>query len=514
MENIESPQEERIFGGNTPVPGDPEGGITLEQLQAERRDGDFLKNIERFQSAIEPYLMEGLTENFPEEFQEPYRTMFEEHRAALAERPISPNCKLTLVLPAYREEDTIIRALDSLSAQTGVSMDEFEVIVVNNYPEGAKPRINEYDDAGEVISTHEDQTAELVREYQRRSPFVLHVIDQTFPKEVAGVAVASKLGMDIALDRQKEHPGVIAWYGSDTEFGAEWIQGALGGLHEPGIDGVRGYTKSSEIDPVVIDERGAHRLDDETIKKIVELEHQRWQYSDRLHAFRRAIDRDEPRIEDSFEGSQSVGLPVMTAGVYAKIGGMKVFKKSAFEARPTRMKSGEDITIANDVAREGSILQSKIMRTVTKARIVPPRTDQHSYSGGLWSMYRAVRYGEGDVLDSEQHLIVEDPEYSIFRKEVGDLLKREFASLTGRSDGLGDKDIEQKLLDYMPQEELNMLIDAMKKTQRWEDVPGLLSPETITRFERIARERFPRLPVDEANNKLERMVERLGLENV
>jgi hypothetical protein len=458
---------------------------------------NFQENIGRYAGEISRYLENGLSQTLPDDFQLKYEELFRQHFNRLRETPINPKCKLTLVLPAYREERVIGQTLESLEHQTGVSHEDFEVLVVDNYPEGQKPHLNDYDQAGHKVGEHEDRTTEIVQEFAAHSKCRVLVVEQGFPKDVAGVGIASKLGMDLALKRQQNNPRVIGYYGADNVFGELWVKGVLDGFCVADTDGVRGIAKWGKPDNKVEDEFGLHVLAPEDLARISELQRQQLEYIMRMG---RILNTQREGAGKSQK--QLAGLPALTAGMYAKIGGMN------------RKSGGEDWALAQDVADQGHIYWNESMRTTALTRIEEPRSGR-SVTAGLWTMFRAYRYGEGDLLDEDKNLLVEDPERAFTMNRLEDLLKKTCV-------GLGDDRTDGQLLEFFQPEELAQIKEVLSQFLRWQRSTAIslrdrthgqnqsdweklrdnLPEELTARFSARWETRFPRIKLAEAEAKL------------
>jgi glycosyltransferase involved in cell wall biosynthesis len=308
-----------------------------------------------------------------------------------------------LVLPAYREEKVILETLQSLENQTGIDPAEFEVLVVANYPTSEKPSINEYDESGTKIGKHPDRTKEIADRFSQKTRIKILVIEQDFPnyqpnktgeqEKFAGVGIATKLGLDLALIRQRNNPQIIGYYGADTLFDPNWVKECLKGFQEVGADAVRGRQQRTKIDSRIEDENGLHILPENQIINIRDLEERRYRY---YHRLKIALNSEAVTLgKDS--AKEAHGVATQTAGMYAHIGGMNI------------ATGGEDIKNAQTVSEAGKIIQNNKMLAGAIGRIEKPRTVGGSYTQGLWSMYRAFQYGEGNLLDAEKNLLVDDP---------------------------------------------------------------------------------------------------------
>jgi len=459
---------------------------------------NFLENTSRFAGEVDRYLESGLSQTLPDDFRPAYEELFRQDFDRLQETPINSKCKFTLVLPAYREERVVKRTLESLERQTGVSPEEFEVILVNNYPEGQKPRLNDYDEAGRKIGEHEDRTTEIAQEFAAQASIRVLIVEHGFPKDIAGVGIASKLGMDLALKRQQANPQILGYYGADNVFGEAWVKGVLDGFCVADVDAVRGVAKWCTPDNKIEDEFGLHVLSPEEIARISSLHRQLCQYNTRLRGI------ENSRRQDIGKSRQQLdGLPTLTAGMYAKIGGMN--------PEPC----GEDWGLAQDVADNGHIYWNEHMRTTALGRIERPRVEGGSYTGSLWTVFRAHRYGEGNLLDEDGNLLVEDPDKTRTMNRLESLMKKACA-------GQGDADADAQLLEFFQPEELAQIKEMLRRFFSWQRSTAISLrdrarghnqgdweklryslPEELT--EKIAARweaRFPKIKIADAEAKL------------
>lgn len=380
----------------------------LGKNERSEADKNYQENTERHTAEIKQYVEIQAVEGVPEFYQKEYAGIMQEHFNQLQKYPIEKNCKLSLVLPAYREERVIVETLESLENQAGINPDEFEVLVVANYPKNKKPSINEYDERGIKIGEHPDKTKELVEEFNKKSKIKILVIEQDFPefytnekgqwKKFAGVGIATKLGMDIALMRQQNNPQVVGYYGADTIFNPSWVEECLNGYNIEGVDAVRGKQEGTKIDNRVEDENGLHILTEKEIDRVTNFEGRRYRY---YHKLKNAINKEAVAKGKDIK-KQAHGVATQTAGMYAHIGGMNV------------KTGGEDIANAQTISEGGKIVDNNRMLATAVGRIEEPRTEGGSYTRGLWNMYRAFQYGEengdGFSIDSNGDLLVYDPE--------------------------------------------------------------------------------------------------------
>lgn len=402
-------------------------------------DKNYQENTERHAGEIKQYVENKAVEGVPEFYQEEYRSIMQEHFNQLQKYPIEKNCKLSLVLPAYREERVIVETLESLENQAGIDPDEFEVLVVANYPKNKKPSINEYDEKGVKVGEHPDRTKELVEEYNKKSKIKILVIEQDFPEfytnekgkqeKFAGVGIATKLGMDIALMRQQNNPQVVGYYGADTIFNLSWVKECLNGYTTEGVDAVRGKQEGIKIDNRVEDENGLHILTKEGIDRVTNFEGRRYRY---YHKLKNAINKEAVAKGRDIK-KQAHGVATQTAGMYAHIGGMNI------------KTGGEDIANAQNISEGGKIVDNNRMLATAVGRIEEPRTEGGSYTRGLWNMYRAFQYGEengdGFSIDSNGDLLVYDPEN--YRNRENALIEIPKSLKNFYENGIVDKIIEK-----------------------------------------------------------------------
>ena len=371
--------------------------------ETEESEKRYRANIERYAADVNPYIENHVLDSLPKAYRDKYGTVLQKHSEELQQNPIDPRCKLTLVLPAYREEKVILETLRSLEGQTGIDPSEFEVLVVANYPTDEKPTINEYDEHGTKIGEHPDSTKEIAEKFSQDAKIKVLVIEQDFPKYqpttngnetgFAGVGIATKLGLDLALMRQQNNPQIIGYYGADTLFDPNWVKECLNGFQQTGADAVRGKQQRTKIDNRIEDENGLHILAEDQVVNIRDYEERRYRY---YHRLKIALN-EEAVMQGSDTKKEAHGVATQTAGIYAHIGGMNI------------ATGGEDIKNAQTVSEAGKIIQNNSMLAGAIGRIEKPRTVGGSYTQGLWTMYRAFQYGEGSLLDAEKNLLVDDP---------------------------------------------------------------------------------------------------------
>jgi len=469
----------------------------LGKKENSESDKNYQENTKRYAPEIEQYVENKAAKGVPEFYQAEYKEVIQEHFRQLQEYPIEKNCKLSLVLPAYREERVIIETLESLENQAGVDPDEFEVLVVANYPKNKKPTINEYDEKGLKTGEHLDRTKEMVEEYNKKSKIKILVVEQDFPEfytnekgqqeKLAGVGIATKLGMDIALMRQQGNPQVIGYYGADTIFNQNWVKECLSGYAAEDVDAVRGKQEGTKIDNRVEDEHGLHILTKENLGKITEFEGRRYRYYHKL----KSIINKEAVANGKDIKKQAHGVATQTAGMYAHIGGMNI------------KTGGEDIANAQTISESGKITDNNKMLATAVGRIEKPRTVGGSYTRGLWDMYRAFQYGEengdGFSLDNNGNLLVYDPEDYRNKENAMNEIQKSLEDFY--TQGL----LEDKLKELFSSEEIAILQEAKSNSDgKYKEFLNIATKS----LQEVFRKRFDeayslrRISIEEAERKL------------
>lgn len=133
-------------------------------------------------NAVSKYLSDR-AENTPENLQEPH-----------------PALCMVIVIPAYREPN-LSRTLKSLMDCPAPMPEKLEVIVVLN-----RPVYDTMEEEGMMVNQR------LIQQLNRESSFPIHGIIRIFDDvNKAGVGLARKLGMDLALKRLVEVNGLNGW---------------------------------------------------------------------------------------------------------------------------------------------------------------------------------------------------------------------------------------------------------------------------------------------------------------
>ncbi len=470
--------------------------IRRKFITQENGEVSYRENTKRYASEVEPYIENHVLDKVPELYRAEYGVILQKQFETLEKNPIDENCRLSLVLPAYREEKVIIETLESLEKQTGIEPSEFEVIVVVNYPTGERPNINDYDENGARLGEHPDRTMQLVDEFSKRSKIKILKIEQDFlrihinkkgeKENLAGVGIASKLGMDIALMRQRNNPQIIGYYGADTIFDAHWVKECFDGYAMGDVDAIRGRQERARIDNRVEDENGLHILTEEELARIIDFETRRYKY---YHKLKIAIN-DKAVIEGRDIKKEAHGVATQTAGMYAHIGGMNV------------KTGGEDIANAQTISESGRIMGNNKMLAAAIGRIEIPRTEGGSYTRGLWNMYRAFQYGEGNLIDDEGGLLVDTPDdYRARETAISEIQKslNEFHRV-----GAIDGTIER----YFTPDEISVMQEVKNKSNEYkvflDSITALLGENFWKKFNRMHR--VSRIKIEDAEDRLKEIL--------
>jgi glycosyltransferase involved in cell wall biosynthesis len=149
-------------------------------------------------------------------------------KATLIGVPPLPECKVSVIIPAKDEAQTIAATLTALANQTDLNGQPlnpltYEIIVLAN--------------------NCSDESAEIARQFAQQHPdLVLHVAEVTLPPDLAYIGHVRKMLMDEAYLRLMSvgrSRGIIASTDGDTIVSATWIAATL---HEigSGVDAVGG----------------------------------------------------------------------------------------------------------------------------------------------------------------------------------------------------------------------------------------------------------------------------------
>lgn len=244
------------------------------------------ENIKRHSEHVQNYFNRGIYTFLPKQYKDFYKKIFKMHSKNLGE--INKNCKITLVIPAFNEQDSILSCLESLNQQKSIQYGDFEVLVVINYPQGYI----------------KDNTIKIVRGFLKKSNFPLHIIEQIFPRDIAGIGIASKLGMDLAVFHQRKNLGIISRYRSGTIFSEYWISKIIELFHTYRCDAIQGNIKYKIKENKKIN-----------LKKILEIQ-------DKLSHYERLCRIYYHLLLDQKLLSSIEIVANLTAGMYCKISGL------------------------------------------------------------------------------------------------------------------------------------------------------------------------------------------------
>lgn len=206
--------------------------------------------------------------------------------------PMDPDCKVSLVIPAYGEREYIFRPLYSISQQQGVTPNEFEVIIVVNNP-GLPPQkaanatdtdyarqLNHYKqalkenqitlDLIETINSNkpininiklsDEEKSQL--EAIKKSGLKLFAIDKAspgknFPEAEANVGGARNRGVAEAVHRFDNigKNGIVAQSDADTRFDSHYIKNLISAFENRpkmvGLAGALDFDRSEEISVLI-----------------------------------------------------------------------------------------------------------------------------------------------------------------------------------------------------------------------------------------------------------------------
>lgn len=248
------------------------------------------ENFERHSGYVQSYLNQGIYTFLPEEYKGFYKKIFKKHSKNLGE--INKNCKITLVIPAFNEQDSILSCLESLNQQKSVQYGDFEVLLIINYPKGYI----------------KDNTIKIVKGFLKKSNFPLYIIEQIFPEDIEGIGIASKLGIDLAVFHQRKSPRIISRYRSGTVFSEYWISKLIELFNTYECDAIQGNIRYRIKENKKIN-----------FKKILEIQ-------DKLSHYERLC-----RVYYSLLLNQKLLSSIeivanLTTGIYCKISGLRPLK--------------------------------------------------------------------------------------------------------------------------------------------------------------------------------------------
>ncbi len=242
-------------------------------------------------------------------------------------KQLPKECELSIVIPAYHEEQGIQHTLESIY-KTTLDSKFYEIILVVNYPEG------------EV----RDKTLDIVNNLKKKNKLNnLHIVEKIFNKKIAGVGAARKLGSDIALLRYEKRHDNSNFYiaGTDADIVTvpedNYVQ-ALHQLKETGADVLAG--------PVTIDQSLVGKLPEEF-----------WKTHENLAVLietSKQLTKVKESISKEFQSFSVTGPNYfIKASSYARIGGIP------------RLQTGEDIAISTRASNLGLRCEALQAQTIT-----------------------------------------------------------------------------------------------------------------------------------------------------
>lgn len=238
----------------------------------------------------------------------------------------SPDLKVVVVIPCYNED--LQHTLDSLAHNRPEVSRHFEVLLVINHSEGESP---------EIKKKHEQQALEFSNVELENGLSVYGIKAFDLPQKHAGVGLARKIGMDVALQRLASinHDGLIVCLDADCTVSPDYLP-ALEKVEEEAINGLAVYFE--------------HPLG------FIAEEHNRKQiidYEIYLRYYIQAL-----RYSGYFHAFHTIGSSMaVRASVYARIGGMN------------RRKAGEDFYFLHKLIPQGRFYDMPQGKVFPSARI-------------------------------------------------------------------------------------------------------------------------------------------------
>ena len=252
--------------------------------------------------------------------------------ARLIDKPIHPQCFISVVVPIRDEAENIVKTLESLSRQVdlqGCPLDPgyFEIIVLAN--------------------NCRDNSVEIACQWQKQISLPhIYISEINLPKEDANVGFARRFLMNTAYRRLQTNSfkkGIIMTTDGDTQVAPDWIAAAVREV-EGGADAVGGR--------IMIDPEELEKLDDKTRAFYLLDENYRLLAAEfEAHLDNQPHDA-HPRHHQHFNGSFAV-----TTDAFEKAGGIP------------DVKFLEDIAFYNSLLRiDAKFRHSTEMRAFTSAR--------------------------------------------------------------------------------------------------------------------------------------------------
>lgn len=244
-----------------------------------------------------------------QEIAEFYRKRFAYSDQYQIKEEVSPKLKLSIVIPCYDEDP--FPTLESLGDNT-FDESKAEVILVFNHSENAALPVKE---------KHGKQVEEWHGTHLKNGVPVFSVAAFDLPKKHAGVGLARKIGMDLALQRfaDARHDGLIVCLDADCKVSENYLA-ALGAAEKTQAKGLS----------ISFEHQLENISEEEVLKRIVDYEIWLRYY---IQALRFA---GYPHAFHTIGSSMAV-----RASVYAKVGGMN------------RRKAGEDFYFLHKLIPQG-----------------------------------------------------------------------------------------------------------------------------------------------------------------
>lgn len=200
------------------------------------------------------------------------------------EQPMHPECGVSIVIPACKERDYVLRCLDSFASQEGVSPNQFEAIFVINNSSQEPPRDNEnnetlkahkrrvalyhesLDDNQETLKVLRDiqdgNTGDLSKEEReiaervKQSGIHFFVVDKAssgkeLPLQFANVGGARNRGTAEAVSRflSIQKNGIIAHTDADARLNPDFMRNLIDVFAQnPDVVGVAGGVKLEALE--------------------------------------------------------------------------------------------------------------------------------------------------------------------------------------------------------------------------------------------------------------------------
>ncbi len=313
-------------------------------------------DITEKEKTIKNYISEWMFKSVPSNFKDQYKDIFNRQNALFEKKS---DAKISIVIPAYKEENFIRSTLDSLVNQKWwTNKNDFEVILVVNHPTGSIPEIIDYEGWQKnckPIGKHQDKTADIAKEYKDK--LNLHIIEQDFPKNVsfessdvdildkidkvdwvekvkiAWIGIVRKLWLDMALSKWFEY---LAYADADI-FGPKYVKA----IKDRMIDWWRVCLKDFKTHKIynkVINSDGTQTVLDENQHK------EFWKAHDNYYTFGRKIRNLRNNLPQ--EKSTKKIKPwwfATTADLYASIGWMKLKKPDYTYAEEIAKATGAEV---------------------------------------------------------------------------------------------------------------------------------------------------------------------------